>query len=461
MFITLCVKPYRALVPAGQRPWAVAMVVVVLLSAALPLPASAQRRTRVDQGLMKNSPVLLKTVADAAGPAGNSAVRILVNERPVALGTIVRSDGYILTKASELHDGFVIELYDGQRFAGEVVGVMKEHDLAAVKIEASELQPATFSISAVNAAGSGQWVYSPGVGEDGILKIGNLSVKGLRRIPGNGSLLGVQLAPQPQQGIPVFRVDKGGPAERAGLEPGDLILGLNGMRVGTMRDFVRLLRNGPPDASHEVTLSRGGRQLTFTITLDRGQAGVTLVTEASGVLVEQVTPGSGAEAAGVLPGDIIIALDDRQVRDRPALISMVQSYDPGDTVDVTFLRAGEEQTVPATLGYHTGRSIRGEFQNQLGSQLSARAVDFPAVLQHDSILNANQMGGPLVDLKGQVLGINIARAGRVETYALPAQVIEAAIPALISGKLTTATAPAVTESGQPPAQTPLGDQQDQ
>src|SRR5690606_9140335 len=153
---------------------------------------------------------------------------------------------------------------------------------------------------------------------------------------------------------------------------------------------------------------------------------------------------------------IVIAIDDRPVQTPEALVRLIQSRSPGDVVEVTLLREGEEQILDATLGYHSGRSIRGDFQNQLGSELSSRAVDFPAVLQHDSILNGHQMGGPIVDLKGRILGINIARAGRVETYALPAQVLEQAIPALLSGKLPTATGPALTEEGKPPVQTEPG-----
>jgi S1-C subfamily serine protease len=328
------------------------------------------------------------------------------------------------------------------------VGVLKEHDLAAVKVEASGLKPVRFSTSAVNGAGPGQWLCSPGIGEDRVLAVGNLSVHGLRRIPASGSLLGVELAPA-LAGIPVHRVDPGGAAERAGLEPGDLIIEIDGAGVGTMRDFVRSLRSGAPSATYELTISRAGTRKSVSITLINGQAGVTLVTEAMGVPVARVRPGSSAAEAGIVPGDIILELDGRLVRDHQALVRMIRTYKPGEAVELTLLRAGDERSVEAKLGYHTGRSDRGDFQNGLGTQLSARAVDFPAVLQHDSILNASQMGGPLVDVRGQVLGINIARAGRVETYALPAQVIEGAIPQLLSGKLPTATGPAVTESGEP------------
>ena len=49
-------------------------------------------------------------------------------------------------------------------------------------------------------------------------------------------------------------------------------------------------------------------------------------------------------------------------------------------------------------------------------------------------------GGPLVDLSGKVIGINIARAGRTETYALPADVVQALLGPLENGKLAPVNA---------------------
>ena len=50
-----------------------------------------------------------------------------------------------------------------------------------------------------------------------------------------------------------------------------------------------------------------------------------------------------------------------------------------------------------------------------------RSSDFVSVFQHDTVIRPVDCGGPIVDLSGKVIGINIVR-GRVwtETYALPA-----------------------------------------
>ena len=77
---------------------------------------------------------------------------------------------------------------------------------------------------------------------------------------------------------------------------------------------------------------------------------------------------------------------------------------------------------------------RGIRQNQLGSTLSKRRGDFPLAVQHDSPLNANQCGGPVVDLDGNIVGINIARDGRVSSLALPTEVVIPIVEKLRSGK---------------------------
>ena len=61
-------------------------------------------------------------------------------------------------------------------------------------------------------------------------------------------------------------------------------------------------------------------------------------------------------------------------------------------------------------------------------------------IQHDSVLNPGDCGGPLVDLEGKAIGLNIARAGRVESYALPAGIVRETVEKLLQTKRGAATA---------------------
>jgi serine protease Do len=77
----------------------------------------------------------------------------------------------------------------------------------------------------------------------------------------------------------------------------------------------------------------------------------------------------------------------------------------------------------------------GNPQEMMGSTLSNRRGGFPSILQHDTVLAPGNCGDPLVDLEGKVVGINIARAGRTETYAIPAAAVRELLADLMAGNL--------------------------
>jgi S1-C subfamily serine protease len=79
-------------------------------------------------------------------------------------------------------------------------------------------------------------------------------------------------------------------------------------------------------------------------------------------------------------------------------------------------------------------------QNAMGGDLSGRRSGFPAVLQTDMVLSPKDCGGPVVDLDGNVLGISIARAGRVETWVLPGENIRPLLADLKAGKFAPISA---------------------
>jgi S1-C subfamily serine protease len=116
------------------------------------------------------------------------------------------------------------------------------------------------------------------------------------------------------------------------------------------------------------------------------------------------------------------------------LLDVLREFAPGQTVRLVLLRDQEFVEKELTLGKRPMDFSRAEFQNRLGNQLSEKRSGFPIVLQHDGVIRPQDCGGPLVNLDGQVIGINIARAGRSESYAIPAEVIQKLLPQLIQGK---------------------------
>ncbi len=173
-----------------------------------------------------------------------------------------------------------------------------------------------------------------------------------------------------------------------------------------------------------------------------GRMGINLSQEIDGpARIEAVIPNGPAVRAKIAAGDIITSVQGVEVKSQVELKAQLQKYEPGDTVKVTVRRGDATLDFTVTLGGDAmfaevlGRGAnREEFQNRLGGDLSRRRVGFKSVIQHDTVLIPSDCGGPVVDLDGNVIGINIARAGRVASYAIPAGVIRAMLPDLIAGK---------------------------
>jgi len=170
-----------------------------------------------------------------------------------------------------------------------------------------------------------------------------------------------------------------------------------------------------------------------------GILGVLLDSVGNRPVVESVLPNSGAAKAGVKMGDRISKVNGDETRTRERLINLVRKHNPGDQVELTIERENATLTLKATLsgnfpGIPMGRS---EFQNSLGGNLSVRRFGFPKALQHDTVLRPEDCGGPVVDLDGRVMGFNIARAGRTESYAIPTAAVREVVTKLMAQGLST------------------------
>jgi 2-alkenal reductase len=70
----------------------------------------------------------------------------------------------------------------------------------------------------------------------------------------------------------------------------------------------------------------------------------------TGVLVEAVTPGSAAEAAGIQPLDVLLRIGSYDLNEDHPLPNVMTYFAPGDTVTIELLRNGERLDIEVTLG---------------------------------------------------------------------------------------------------------------
>jgi S1-C subfamily serine protease len=170
---------------------------------------------------------------------------------------------------------------------------------------------------------------------------------------------------------------------------------------------------------------------TDTRRIDRrgGVLGVELDIEnrlRDGVRVKVVHPGGGAEAAGIVPSDVIIAAAGKPVTNPRALQKIVFSRYPGDIVPLVVKREGARLELDVKLAHWTviDRVSRLRQENiDVSGPVSRRISGFRRATQHDIPLSPREIGSPLLATDGRAIGINIARADRVTTYALPSSLV--------------------------------------
>ncbi len=164
-----------------------------------------------------------------------------------------------------------------------------------------------------------------------------------------------------------------------------------------------------------------------------GYLGVQLDLDFAGVKIAKVMPKTPAAAIGLKDNDLILALQGKLVNQADEFMALMSKQRAGDVVTLKVKRGEEELHFKPKLDKRPFN--RGDFQNSMGNKLSSRRTGYPTILQHDAVVDPVDCGGPIVDLEGRVIGINICRAGRVETWVVPSEVIRPFLPDLKSGKL--------------------------
>lgn len=184
-----------------------------------------------------------------------------------------------------------------------------------------------------------------------------------------------------------------------------------------------------------------GEQADATLSANRGFLNVIVmaVKDMEGVRITDLIENGAAARAGLRKDDVITEVSGRTINDQKSLRETLDEFRPNDTVTVRVKRGDDELTVKVKLDRDKSPPSREVFQNTMGSELSGRRTGFPSVLQTDMVISPKDCGGPVVDLNGKVLGVSIARAGRVETWILPSEAIRPLLSDMKTGKFPPMT----------------------
>lgn len=148
-----------------------------------------------------------------------------------------------------------------------------------------------------------------------------------------------------------------------------------------------------------------------------------------GVKVWTVEEKSGAFAAGLEEGDVILKVGDRAISGMLELKNALSGIAPGSTVDLFIQSKGRAENVKVVLGNRTSSMAQNGGQRlqameRMGGALSQVRSSFTRAVQTDMRPKPNQIGGPVVDLNGGVVGITLARADRTRSFVMPAAAVD-------------------------------------
>lgn len=310
---------------------------------------------------------------------GVVAIRTLDNSG-LGSGFVVDLAGHIVTNMHVVGEETVLEVDfpSGDKVRGQVIGRDPDLDIAVLQVDVPEtwLHPLPLGDSATLEVGAVVVAIGNPFGLSGTMTLGIVSAKGR-------TMASEHLAPDAgvfstgdiiQTDAPINPGNSGGP-----------LLNLQGEVVGVNRAIrtERYTTNGEPLNSgigFAVPINLVKRVLPALIAsgrYDHPYLGIASLDDLSllqlealglpphgGVYITQVVPGGPADQAGLragdrrsdLPGvpaggDLIIRIDDREVRSFGDLMSYLLNYTrPGDTVVLTVWRDGQEVEVPVTLG---------------------------------------------------------------------------------------------------------------
>jgi len=174
---------------------------------------------------------------------------------------------------------------------------------------------------------------------------------------------------KPGQGILVAQVTADSPAEKAGLQQGDVIIAFHGETVKDVGRFRNRVSLTPPGSQQQLTIVRHGKRKTLQVTIGElskhkqlaggaaqstGELGLTVQTltpelagqldaePGEGVVVTEVQPGSIAAMGGLESGDIILQVNHTEVKNATEFKRAVTESSSGKRV-LFLIRQGDMQ----------------------------------------------------------------------------------------------------------------------
>jgi S1-C subfamily serine protease len=282
-------------------------------------------------------------------------------------GFVVDKDGYIVTNAHVVEGADSVDVSfdeNGDSVPADVKGVDTSADLAVLKVDPSKvknLTPIPLGDSSKAQVG------------DPVIAVGNPF--GLSRTVTTGIVSGLQRQIQAPNGFTISNVIQTDASINPGNSGGPL-LDANGRVIGINSQIATGGGQGSVGIGFAVPINTAKKllpDLKAGETVQRAYLGVQMqgvtkqladdlnLASDHGALIVEVTPNSPADKAGLrggrtgtssgvaAGGDLIVAIDGKEMRDEDAVATAVANHRPGDKVDIQYYRGNDKKTVTVEL----------------------------------------------------------------------------------------------------------------
>jgi putative serine protease PepD len=256
-------------------------------------------------------------------------------------GVIFDAGGLILTAAHVVgsSDRVLVQLADGSKVDGTVVGADSNSDVAVVRVEAPGLVAAPLAIDEELLPGQMAIAIGSPFGLDQTVTAGVISSVSRSVVGSDGSVRELI-----QTDAPINPGNSGGAlADRQARVIGinDQIFSRSGGNEGVGFAI-------PISYAREIADRLVAGESIETATL--GVTGTDPSIGTAGGLITGVQPGSPAVAAGLAVGDLVTAVDGAPIQSFTDLAAEIRTHQPGDAIHLTVVRLGTEVELEATLG---------------------------------------------------------------------------------------------------------------
>ena len=296
-------------------------------------------------------------------------------------GFIVSTDGYVLTNAHVVENAAAVSvrLSNGSEIDAKVIGADKETDVAVLRIDAAGLTPLPCGDS--DAVRVGEFCLAIGNPVDSE-RLANTLTFGIISATAREVTIDSYTNVYLQTDAAINFGNSGGPLLNLRGE----VIGINSAKSITA-GYDSL---GNPVAAEGIgfalpinSVLRIMEELILNGSIRRPGVGITVSTVTDemakkegvpyGAYVESIVPGAPADIGGVRPGDIITAIDGKEVREHSELVTAVKEHRIGDVIELRIWRGGETLTLRIELANKTEM----DFDKSVGAEPPEQGTPLP------------------------------------------------------------------------------------